>query len=403
MAALTGCFKPELRFGGRDSGKIAIFVYQVGIKMKRILLLCLAALTAAFSVARAAEPIDELLPVRGLAIEAPSPQGLNDFLKFVEGDLVPAHFNLLILRVDWNYAYETHPELRDRNPLTKEDVKRIVAVCRRRGIRLVPQINLLGHQSWARQTYALLREYPEFDETPSVKTENYTQWPNPDGLYCKSYCPLHPDVHRVVFDVVDELCDVFETDAFHAGMDEVFYIGMPECPRCNGRDKAELYAGEVTLIRNHLAEKGRQLMIWGDRLLDGRTTGLGEWEASYNYTWRAIDLIPKDVFICDWHYERADLTGVYFATKGLPVATCGYRDPTVCEQQIRDMVRFRKQSSPETAERLQGYIHTVWSGAGQFIRRFNAAKEGQEPDGAARRNDAHALQTVIATFTALGQ
>ena len=371
--------------------------------MKRFFLLAAAALLAAFSVARAADPIDELLPVRGLSIEAPRRQGLNDFLKFVEGDLVPAHFNLLILRVDWNYAYETHPELRDEDPLTKEDIKRIVAVCRMRGIRLVPQINLLGHQSWAKQTHALLREYPEFDETPSVKTENYTEWPNPYGLYCKSYCPLHPDVHKVVFDVVDELCDAFETDAFHAGMDEVFYIGMDECPRCHGRDKAELFAGEVTLIRNHLAEKGRRLMIWGDRLLDGRTTGLGEWEASCNGTWRAIDLIPKDVFVCDWHYERADLTGVFFATKGLSVATCGYRDPTVCEQQIRDIVRFRKQSAPETADRLQGYIHTVWSGAGQFLRRFNSVKTGREPEESARMNEAHALQTVIATFKDLGE
>ena len=349
-----------------------------------------------------ADPIDELIPVRGLAIEAPSQRGLNDFLKFIEGDLVPAHFNLLILRVDWNYAYETHPELRDENPLTKEDIKRIVAVCRNRGIRLVPQINLLGHQSWAKQTHALLREYPEFDENPSVKTEYYSEWPNPYGLYCKSYCPLHPDVHKVVFDVVDELCDVFETDAFHAGMDEVFYIGEKECPRCNGKDKAELFAGEVTLIRNHLAEKGRQLMIWGDRLLDGRTTGLGEWEASYNYTWRAIDMIPKDVFICDWHYERADLTGVYFATKGLPVASCGYRDPSLCEQQIRDMVRFRKQSAPETAERLQGYIHTIWSGADHFLRRFNAVKNAGEQDER-RIDDARALQTVIATFTDLAR
>jgi hypothetical protein len=369
--------------------------------MRRILLLTFTALFAAFLTAKA-DPIDELIPVRGLAIEAPSQRGLNDFLKFIEGDLVPAHFNLLILRVDWNYAYETHPELRDEHPLTKEDVKRIVAVCKNRGIRLVPQINLLGHQSWAKQTHALLREYPEFDENPSVKTEFYTEWPNPYGLYCKSYCPLHPDVHKVVFDVVDELCDVFETDAFHAGMDEVFYIGEKECPRCNGKDKAELFAGEVTLIRNHLAEKDRQLMIWGDRLLDGRTTGLGEWEASYNYTWRAIDMIPKDVFICDWHYERADLTGVYFATKGLPVASCGYRDPSLCEQQIRDMVRFRKQSAPETAERLQGYIHTIWSGADHFLRRFNAVKNaGEQEEG--RIDDARALQTVIATFTDLAR
>lgn len=36
-------------------------------------------------------------------------------------------------------------------------------------------------------------------------------------------------------------------------------------------------------------------MIWGDRLIDGKTTGIGAWEASMNNTYRAIDLIPKDV------------------------------------------------------------------------------------------------------------
>ena len=60
------------------------------------------------------------MPVRGLAIAAPSAQKLDLFLKFVQEELAPSHFNLLILRVDWNYAYESHPELRDPTPLTRE-------------------------------------------------------------------------------------------------------------------------------------------------------------------------------------------------------------------------------------------------------------------------------------------
>ena len=96
-----------------------------------------------------------------------------------------------------------------------------------------------------------------------------------------------------------------------------FILVTTAVPDVPGRDKAELFAGEVTAIRNHLADKGRQLWIWGDRLIDGKTTGMGMWEASYNNTYRAIDMIPKDVMICDWHYERADQTPVYFAMKGL--------------------------------------------------------------------------------------
>lgn len=374
--------------------------------MKRLSFLLLIGFLALLftSCRQAAKPVEvEPLPVRGLAIEAPKPADLDRFLTFVEEELVPAHFNLLILRVDWNFAYESYPSFRDPDPLTREDVGRIVALCREHDIRLVPQINLLGHQSWAETTYALLREFPQFDENPSVKTENYKPWPNEDRLYCKSYCPLHPQVHDVVFAVVDEVCDAFESDAFHAGMDEVFYLGEEECPRCHDHDKAELFAGEVKRIHDHLAEKGRQLMIWGDRLIDGRTTGMGEWEASYNDTWPAIDMIPKDVFICDWHYERADLTAAYFALKGFQVASCGYRRPEICLQQIQDQRQFRTQSAPETAERFQGYIHTIWSGAAPFLNKYyelkgKKADPSEDEEQARRSGDVRSLLAVIETF-----
>ncbi|MBO9151631.1 family 20 glycosylhydrolase [Chitinophaga sp. GCM10012297] len=220
----------------------------------------------------------------------------------------------------------------------------------------------------------LLRVYPQFDETPHVKMPEKHTWPNPDGLYCKSYCPLHPDLHKVVFALVDEICEVFEADTFHADMDEVFYIGDDKCPRCGGRDKAELFAGEVNKIRDHLARNGRQLWIWGDRLIDGKTTGMGIWEGSMNNTHRAIDLLQKDVMICDWHYERPDQTPVYFAMKGFSVITCPWRNPSNALLQLEDMYRFRKQATRELKNRYQGMMQTVWSGAGVFLNEFYGQK-----------------------------
>ena len=337
--------------------------------------------------------LDSILPVRGLSIEAPALEDVDNFISFIQKELAPAHFNLLILRVDWNYDYKSHPELRSENPLMKQDVKKIVAACKEAGIRIAPQINLLGHQSWAKNTGNLLRVYPEFDETPQVKTEDYSGWPNPYGLYCKSYCPLHPDIHKVIFPLIDELTEVFETDLFHAGMDEVFYIGNPNCPRCGGRDKAELFAGEVTAIRNHLAGKGKKLMIWGDRLLDGKTTGIGAWEASMNNTYRAIDLIPKDVFICDWHYDRPEPTPVYFAMKGLDVAICPWRKPDVALKELDDIIRFRKNSSPETAQHFQGIIATIWSGNKAFLQNYYQQNE-EESDASTLKKLIEKLKTL---------
>ncbi len=322
----------------------------------------------------ALEKIDTIMPVRGFCISAPRPPEVDEFVKFIEEELAPRHVNTLILRVDYNYQYESHPELRDSVALSKREVRKIVSACKKNNIRIIPQVNLLGHQSWAGRTENLLKVYPEFDETPLVKMPEKYEWPNADGLYCKSYCPLHPGVHKVVFDLIDEICNVFETDAFHAGMDEVFYIGEAQCPRCSGMDKAVLFAGEVRTIRDHLAQSGRKLWIWGDRLIDGKTTGIGEWEASYNNTYRAVDLIPKDVMICDWHYERPDQTPVYFAMKGLDVVTCPYRMEGNAVSQAQDMVKFRNNSTPEMKEHFMGMVQTVWSGAGQFLDLYYGRK-----------------------------
>ncbi|MDH5397829.1 MAG: family 20 glycosylhydrolase [Cyclobacteriaceae bacterium] len=325
--------------------------------------------------------LDSLMPIRGFCIGAPAKEDIKDFIKFIDKEFVPRKINTLVLRVDFRYEYETHPELRSENPLTKADIKKLVEACKKANIRLIPQVNLLGHQSWASNVGKLLEVYPQFDETPHVEFPEEYKWPNADGLYCKSYCPLHPEVHEVVFDIVDEIVEVFETDAFHAGMDEVFYIGDDKCPRCSGRDKAELFAGEVTKIRNHLLHSNTELWIWGDRLIDGKTTGIGVWEASMNNTHRAIDMIPKDVVINDWHYVRAVPTAAYFAVKGFRVVSCPWRYGHVATAQVRDMVSGRQNSTPQTGENFHGMMQTIWTSPRRFMDQFYGKEDPAQERG----------------------
>jgi hypothetical protein len=108
------------------------------------------------------------------------------------------------------------------------------------------------------------------------------------------------------------------------------------------------------------------------------------WEASYNNTHRAVDIIPRDVMICDWHYERPDPTPVYFAMKGLDVVTCPWRMPGVAVVQANDMAKFRQQATPEMKSHFQGMMQTVWSDAGTFLDEFygkdaKAVKNGNTP------------------------
>ena len=315
-------------------------------------------------------PAQSIFSVNGFCIGAPQHEGVQQFVDFVEQELVPLGINTIVLRVDFNYAYQSRPELQDENPLTKDDIKKIVFVCKKYQIDLIPQINLLGHQTWASKTNKLLEVYPEFDETPHVEMPEKYEWPNEDGLYCKSYCPNHPDVHKVVFDLIDEILEVFEAKAFHAGLDEVFYIADSKCPRCNGMDPAAVFAEEVTRISNHLQIKGARLWMWGDRLIDASTADIGMWEASMNNTARAVDMIPKSVVICDWHYEKALPTPAFFALKGFDVIACPWRKPEVAKAQVKMMYDFKNNSTPITSEKYLGLMQTIWSPASSFIEEF---------------------------------
>lgn len=267
--------------------------------------------------------------------------------------------NVLIVEIDYNFAFVSHPELRDDTFLTREEAAHLTEVCHQHGVRLIPQFNCLGHQSWAKDTFPLLRVHPEFDETPG-------KYPNNDGIYCRSWCPLHPGVNAVAFDLMDELADAFQADAIHIGMDEVFLIGSPDCPRCRGKNPADLFARSVNDLHQHVVkDRHLEMLMWADRLLDGKAMGLGEWEAATNHTEGAISQIPKDIVLCDWHYETLDkyqghptsyVSIPYLAKAGFRVWPTGWKNVAAVNALNREAITYRGTG-------VIGYLCSTWGAA----------------------------------------
>src|SRR5689334_3645027 len=79
--------------------------------------------------------LDQTIPIRGFCVAAPKASNVDAFVKFIKEELATRGVNTLILRVDFNYQYEKHPELRDSIALSKADVKKIVAICKSNNIR----------------------------------------------------------------------------------------------------------------------------------------------------------------------------------------------------------------------------------------------------------------------------
>lgn len=274
-----------------------------------------------------------------------------DLLREELPKLAAAGVNVIIVEADYNFEFKSHPELRSPGCITQIGARQLASGARRLGIRLIPEMNCLGHQSWAASTGALLAKHPEFDETPG-------QFPNNTNIYCRSWCPQNPEVNRVVFALIDELVDAFESDAFHVGMDEVFIIASEYCPRCKGGDPAKLFAKAVNGLHAHIVgERKLEMLMWGDRLLDAKTMGYGGWESAKNGTAPAIDLIPKDIVICDWHYETmTNYPSVpFFAEKGFRVWPAGWRSLEAAKQ-------FSEFAKRQNSPRVVGCLCTTWGG-----------------------------------------
>ncbi len=275
----------------------------------------------------------------------------------VEG-LAPLGFNVLILEVDYSFQFASHPELETRG-LTKEQARELAEVCRQHGIRLIPLMNCLGHQSWGARPGALLAKYPQFDETPSIPH-------NDQKIYCREWCPSHPDVNKIVCELIDELIDAFDADAFHVGMDEVFLIGDKNCPRCKDKDVGELFAQTVIDLHDHLVDKkGVEMLMWSDRLLDSKTTGYGRWEASDTGSHQAIERVPKDIIMCDWHYEMPEVyqkmgqpkpfpSVQFFQEQGFRVLPSPWRNPA-------SAVAFLRVAKQGATDRMLGVLFTGWA------------------------------------------
>jgi hypothetical protein len=276
--------------------------------------------------------------------------------------------NVIVLEVNYNFAFKSHPELRHgTNPITRAGARRFSELCKKFKIRLIPEFQSLGHQSWKAETFPLLTIYPQFDLTPGA-------FPNNEGIYCREWDPLNPEVWKIVFKLMDEIVDAFRADALHVGMDEVFLLGSEQSPSTKGKDPALLFAKAVNELHRHLVLKRRlEMLMWGDRLIDSKKYDLGDWEASTNGTAAAIDMIPKDIIMCPWHYEPRDSypSIPMFLEKGFRVLPAGWKNVEATKALI-------DYSRSHAGPKLLGHMFTTWGVRKEALLDFPPLVEGMK-------------------------
>ncbi|MBN1674842.1 MAG: family 20 glycosylhydrolase [Kiritimatiellae bacterium] len=256
--------------------------------------------------------------------------------------LARLRFNTLMIEVDACLGYERRPELAARGALSKAQMRELVAYCAALGFEVIPQVQTFGHFGYVLQheRYRRLSE----NDTPHPRWKFY------------NYCPSNPDTYKLVFDLFEEVIEVFKPRRFHIGHDEITYTPIGVCPRCKGVPPHALLAREVRTLHDWLKARGIETLMWGDQLLTRETAS-----SSYNGgppfdTAKAVAAIPRDVVICDWHYDSGEdfRSLAFFKEQGFPVIACGWFE-------LGNVVNFTRAALRAGAE---GYCMTTWTGIG---------------------------------------
>ena len=161
---------------------------------------------------------------------------------------------------------------------TQDQMREVVAYAAERQITVVPEIEMPGH------ALAALASYPALGCTGGPYETSTTF-----GVFKDIFCVGKDETLQFLFDVLDEICEIFPSEFIHIGGDEAPRVRWEACPHCQARIRAERLAGEAQLqswlirkVEAHLAQKGRKILGW-DEILDGgvdKSTMVQSWRGS---------------------------------------------------------------------------------------------------------------------------
>ena len=195
--------------------------------------------------------------------------------------------------------------------LSQDEVRALIAYARSRGLTVYPEVPTLSHCDYLCMAHPEIREREE------------------DDLYPDTYCPNHPDTYPLVFDVLEEILEVFQPEMVNIGHDEFYTVGL--CPRCKDKKAHDLFVQDVTKIHDWLKARGVRTAMWGDKLLPvvtvkGRTYGgagnaATHWPGEKIYipeTYYCQYLLPRDILMFNWYYCFGLQTDFVYHTHGYP-------------------------------------------------------------------------------------
>ncbi len=153
---------------------------------------------------------------------------------------------------------------------TQEEIKDVVAYAHAQYMAVVPEIDLPGH------TTAMVAAYPELS-CSGEPAQVECHW----GIFPRILCAGNEKVYDFLYELLDEVCELFPDGYFHIGGDEAPKEEWEKCPKCQEvirekglKDEEALQALFTARLVEYLNGKGKTVIGWNEILSSG-DLGLG--------------------------------------------------------------------------------------------------------------------------------
>jgi len=334
---------------------------------------------AAQSLAQLVEPARDGAPVvpavsirdwprfawRGLWLgEANGEQPVEPIKTIIRRIMARYKLNVLVFGYDFAvFRWDHRPELNGRRScLSMKDLGGLADLARDNFIEFIPAFPSKFVTGLPKDQAAAIVESSD----PSLK--------------CNAYCPSNPKSYELIFDLFDQMIQATKPRYFHIVHDEMNCMGL--CDKCRGVGNHKLLAQDVTRLRDWLAARNIRAMMCGDMLLEeARWKPLGVQHANSDAhlnTHGAVDLIPRDIIINDWHYEvcKEYPTLAYFREKGFDVVASPWYAHECCYQIAQDAAKAKALGVMVTS---WGWLYTLSAAATSLTGMEYAWSSGETP------------------------
>ncbi|HCH63366.1 MAG: hypothetical protein CL927_07300 [Deltaproteobacteria bacterium] len=279
--------------------------------------------------------------------------GTADYLPLLRElgeDAIQSRLNGVVIDLNAMWRFPSHPELAFSWAAPLDTLTPWIDELREHGVIVYPTLPLFSHQE-----NLLAPLYPKLLMVP-IQTfpKKRGQPPEPIFWWNPIYDPRSPVVRELVRDLLTDVMNVFDAPMIHIGHDEAGALRFVPA----AQDPVGAFVESIRYARECVLERGRQVGIWADMLLDHRRIpGTAHGNESGVQTWRAIDQIPDDVVLFDWQYhgsaapwpESGILQDVpslrYLATTGHPVMGAALGKPVAHPDDARRYGRQVEQSA----------------------------------------------------------